>query len=172
MESAIRENQSLDITAAAQFVDPITSVTVLAAPEATEGRIALFETRERRGAGPPLHRHSHEDELVFVLDGQVTFHVANGRIEGTPGTCAVLPRGSEHGYVIESDEARLLIVLAPAERGFEGCVGNMSRCASEPVPGQERTADQDIEPLVATAARYGVEITGPRPDDAEGGTSR
>ena len=33
----------------------------------TRGRLALVETRERRGEGPPRHRHRWEDEIVYVL---------------------------------------------------------------------------------------------------------
>ena len=146
------------------------SVTVAAAPHATQGRIALYETRERRGEGPPLHRHSRGDELVFVLDGRVTFHLGEERVEGRAGSCVVLPRGGEHGYVVASERARLLIVLAPAEDGYDDCLRAMNRCASGPEPGPESKTGQEIERLVAMAARHGVEITGPRNDDGNGAT--
>ena len=139
-------------------------VRVLAEGGETGGRIALVETTERRGAGPPLHRHTHQDEWVYVLEGRVTFHIEGERFAGSAGTCAVLPRGREHGYGIDSDEARLLMVLAPAESGFETCIGEMIRCHDGAATGQE------IERLVATAARHGVEITGPRNDNANGAT--
>ncbi|MDQ3539355.1 MAG: cupin domain-containing protein, partial [Chloroflexota bacterium] len=121
--------------------------------------------------------HSREDELVFVLDGRVTFHVASERIEGSPGACVVVPRGSEHGYVIESNHARLLVVLAPAEQGVEEWIGEMSRCGNGRAVGSDSgaeaaLAEQDIERLVARAARHGVEITGPRPDGSDEGTDQ
>ena len=157
-----------DSLAAAQFGGSERFVTVLASPDATEGRIALYETRERRGEGPPLHRHSQGDELIFVLDGRVTFYLGEERVEGMAGSCVILPRGGEHGYVVVSERARLLVVLAPAERGYDDCLQEMSRCASE--PGPESGTGQEIERLVATAARHGVEITGPRDDDVPGAT--
>ena len=36
------------------------------------------------------------------------------------GTCALLPRGSEHSYSVESAEARLLVVVAPGLEEFYG----------------------------------------------------
>jgi len=140
------------------------SVTILAAPEVTEGRIALLELRGQHGAGPPLHRHSREDELIYVLDGQVTFYLAGERIEGAVGTWVFLSRGTAHGYAIESETARLLVVLVPAERGIEECIRALSSDAIEPAAGTDPGSGWDIERLVTTAARYGVEITGPRPD--------
>lgn len=148
----------------------VSSVTILAAPEVTDGRIVLIELRGRHGSGPPLHRHSREDELIYVLDGRVTFHVAGERIEGAAGTWVFLSRGSAHGYTIESWTARLLVVLVPGERGIEECIRALSHLAIDPAR-EDAASGRDIERLVATAARYGVEITGPRPDgpDSEAG---
>ncbi|HEV2129036.1 MAG TPA: cupin domain-containing protein [Thermomicrobiales bacterium] len=124
--------------------------------------MAVFAVMERRGAGPPMHRHSRQDELIVVLEGRVTFYRAGERIDGREGVCIVLPRGTEHGYVVESNAARLLIVVAPAERDFEACLAEMSRCTDEPVADLEQ-GELAIERLISTAAGFGVEITGPRP---------
>ena len=144
-----------------------TAVTVLAVPEAVERGLAVFAVRERRGAGPPLHRHSREDEVIIVVGGRATFFVASERIDGREGTCVVLPRGIEHGYVIDSDEARLLVVLAPATQGIDECMTEMSHYATESVAGLEPGTAQGVERLIATAARFGIEITGPRPEGDE-----
>ena len=61
-------------------------------------------------------------------------------------------------YRVESDEARLLIFLLPA--GLEGCYRELGQLAGEPDGGPGKGSDR-VERLVATAARYGVEITGP-----------
>jgi quercetin dioxygenase-like cupin family protein len=164
MTSASNEVQAIDVANATSPGSLEHSVTVLAMPDATEARIALLEARERRGAGPPLHRHSREDELVFVLEGRVTFHLGDERIEGVTGSSVVLPRGTEHGYVIESETARLLVAVAPAQPGIEQCMAELSRCPSGSATELEPEAGQDIERIVTTAARFGVEITRPRPD--------
>ena len=101
-----------------------------------------------------------------MLDGRVMFHLGEERIEGVAGSCVILPRSGEHGYVVVSEQARLLVVLAPADDGYDNCLGEMSRCANGAEPGPDAEAGQEIERLVATAARHGVEITGPRHDDA------
>ena len=127
--------------------------TVLVAGEQTEGRFAVVEIRQRPGAASPRHMHSREDELIYVLEGRVTFDRDGERLDGPSGTWLFLPRGSEHTFAVESAEARLLVMLAPA--GLERCLGESGQ-PDDPVAEQ-----QGIERLVATAARYGVAITGP-----------
>jgi quercetin dioxygenase-like cupin family protein len=166
MKQETHTSQSINPFQVADPRTPALPATILATPDATEGRIALFEIREGRGDGPPLYRHSRHDELVFVLQRRVTFYLGRERIKASTGSSVVLPRGTEHGYVIESDAARLLVVLAPAERGLEELLGDMSRCAKHPTVDPEPESAHDIERLISKAARFGVEITRPRPNGA------
>ena len=128
---------------------------VLVSGEQTQGRFAAIETRERPGAEPPRHVHHREDELIVVLDGRVTFDRAGERLTRCAGTWLFLARGCEHSYVVESAEARLLLLLSPA--GLEDCLRELGQ------PDALLADHHGIERLVATAARYGVEITGPCP---------
>ena len=88
--------------------------TVLVAGDLTDGRFAVIEAREKRGAEPPRHVHSREDEFIYVLDGRVTFEREGERFDASPGMWLYLPRGSQHRFSVESAEARLLVMLAPA----------------------------------------------------------
>ncbi len=97
--------------------------------------------------------HSREDQLIYVLDGRVTFDRDGERIDGPAGTWLFLPRGSDHTFSVESADARLLVMLAPA--GLENCLGESGQ------PDNPAAEQPVIERLVATAARYGVAITGP-----------
>jgi hypothetical protein len=67
-----------------------------------------------------------------------------------------LPRGVEHTFVVHSLEARVLTLYTPG--GFEGCLREMSA----PHPAGE-SATYEIERMIAVAAQYGCEITGPPP---------
>ena len=118
-----------------------------------QGRVAILERVERRGEEPPLHLHNREDEIVYVLEGELTYYVDEATHDATAGTCVFLPRGCEHSFSVESEEARLLVLVSPA--GLEGFYGEMD--------GDGTGANRDIERLVTVAARYGVEITGPPP---------
>ena len=127
-------------------------VGLLMTGEQTQGRFALVETVVRRTQEPPLHSHTREDELVYVLSGEVTFYVDGNRLERSAGSCVLLSKGHEHTYCVESGEARLLVLLMPA--GLEGYYREV---------GEYSDAELYIEQLIAVSARYGVEITGPGP---------
>ncbi len=123
-----------------------------------EGRVAILERVERRGEEPPIHLHNREDEIVYVLAGTLTYYMDEDTHTGTAGTCVFLPRGREHTFTVESEEARLLVMVVPA--GLEGFY--------EALDGDATGAACDIERLVTVGARYGVEITGPPPRTAHG----
>ena len=118
----------------------------------TGGRLALIETLEVRGAEPPRHCHHWEDETLYVLDGELAVYCGGTWTHTPAGTAVVLPRGTEHSFVVLSSSARVLTMFAPA--GFEAWYGAMGTVL--PWRGE-------IEHIVATAARYGCEITGPHP---------
>src|ERR1700738_5170893 len=54
------------------------------------------------GEEPPLHVHKNEDEWFYLLDGEMTFHVAGENYSGTPGTFVSFPRGIPHTFSVES----------------------------------------------------------------------
>lgn len=127
-------------------------VSLLVTGQQTQGRFALVETVVRRAEDPPLHSHTHEDELVYVVQGEVDFYLDGKRLECAAGDCVFLPKGSEHTYCIKSEEARLLVLLMPA--GLEGYYQELDK----PID-----AEQSVERLITVSARYGVEIMGPGP---------
>ena len=122
---------------------------ILVGGEETGGRFALVETVEERCAEPPRHLHHWEDETLYVLEGALDVWVAGGWVEVPAGAAVFLARGVEHAFRVETARARVLVFLTPA--GFEGFYREMDAAGSE------------VERLVATAARYGCEITGPAP---------
>jgi quercetin dioxygenase-like cupin family protein len=67
----------------------------------------------RAGEEPPLHTHSREDELVFVVEGKLIARVGDARVEVGPGAYAALPRGVPHTIEVVGDEATLLVSFVP-----------------------------------------------------------
>ncbi len=61
--------------------------------EHTNGTLQAVEFLAPRNFGPPLHRHDGEDELFYILDGELW--LASGDVEAVHGEGAVawLPRG-------------------------------------------------------------------------------
>ena len=127
--------------------------TVLLAGAETGGRLAVVETVEARGAALPLHRHHWEDEVLYVVAGELAVRLGGAWRRVPAGAAVLLPRGVEHAVAAATPEARVLTILTPA--GFEGFHrewGTMTAGVAT-----------DLERLVALAARYGCEITGPPP---------
>ena len=91
----------------------------------------------------------------------MTFLCGDDRLSAGAGTWIWGPRGIPHGFRVEgSAPARLLLFATPA--GFEQFVIDLGEPAadwSSPPAGPP-----DMEKLMATAARYRVDILGPLPD--------
>lgn len=67
----------------------------------------------RAGEEPPMHTHSREDELVYVVQGHLIARVGDARVEVGPGAYAALPRGVPHTIEVVGDEATLLASFVP-----------------------------------------------------------
>ena len=129
----------------------------LATGEDTSGKYALWEAVVSPGGGPPPHVHSREEEGFYVLEGEITFFVGDQRLIASAGMFANMPVGTPHSFKNEGGKpARMLISVAPA--GLE----KMFFEVGVPVPPGATTAPLptkgEIERLLATAPRYGIEI--------------
>ena len=91
---------------------------VLLRSEQTGGRVAVVRNTVPAGwAGPPLHHHAF-DEAFYVLDGELTFQVADRRVTAGPGALAFAPRDVVHTLANHGDTAATyLLVITPG--GFE-----------------------------------------------------
>ena len=68
--------------------------------------------------GAPLHRHNHEDEYSFVLEGRIGALLGNEVIYGNVGNLIFKPRGQWHTFWNAGDQpARILEIISPS--GFE-----------------------------------------------------
>jgi quercetin dioxygenase-like cupin family protein len=98
--------------------------TVKAGERQTTSGAAVFEYVTRKGEEPEVHTHPTEDEMFYVLEGQLSFQCNDQRFEVEPGGFVFLPRGVEHGYTIRSDgPVRLLVITAPPRERSNGWGG-------------------------------------------------
>lgn len=134
--------------------------------DAVDGRLSILEVLATRAAEPPRHIHHREDELWYVLDGQMTFQVGERTLQAPAGAFAFAPKGVAHAFTIDVEPTRVLILASPS--GFE-------RFALElgvPATDDEMPAGLTLpgpEILGPVAARYDIEIVGPPIRIAEGG---
>ena len=112
------------------------------------------------GSGPPPHIHNREDEAFYVLEGEIQFHADGSSFAATSGAWVTLAKGSLHHFKnTGSKPARMLIMVTPS--GLENFFLEIGREAidgeSEPVA----PTPEDIQKLLQTAPKYGLEIRMP-----------
>lgn len=135
-------------------------MTFLATGEDTRGQFALIEAAMRRGNVPPPHIHHREDEIFYVLEGEITVSVGDRTIRGTSGTMIFLPRDVRHSFTIESEQSRMLILVTPA--GFDGWFREFSVPApSMTLPPLDQPGYADVQGMLDAALRYGLEFVLP-----------
>jgi quercetin dioxygenase-like cupin family protein len=87
----------------------------------TNGQLAMFEFTVPAGAKVPApHSHSHFDEIVYGLQGVMTFTVNGNPVNVGPGDSCFIPRGAVHGFNnLTQAPAKALAVATPAHIGPE-----------------------------------------------------
>jgi quercetin dioxygenase-like cupin family protein len=134
-------------------------MTFLATGADTHGQFALIEAVARKGNVPPPHIHHREDEIFYVLEGEVVVSVGDRTIKGTPGTMVFLPRDVAHSFTIESEQSRMLILLTPA--GLEKWFKEFSVPAQAmTLPPADETGYREVQSMLEAAPRYGIEFVG------------
>lgn len=113
------------------------------------GGFSLVEhTLSPRALAAPLHRHIHEDEYSYVLEGQLGALLGEEMVTGGPGSLIVKPRGQWHTFWNAGDRpARILEIISPA--GFEQFFAKVVEL------GGMMNADPRI--MGELSARYGME---------------
>ena len=132
-------------------------MTFLATGEDTEAQFALIEAVTRKGNGPPPHIHHREDETFYVLEGEITVSVGDRTIKATPGMMVFLPRGIAHTFVVDSEQARVLVLVTPA--GLEGWFKEFSVPAPAiALPPPAELSYSQIQEILAEAPKFGLEF--------------
>ena len=97
------------------------------------------------GYGVPPHSHDDEDEVFYILDGELTLDFVNGNRLARTGDTVVLPRGGVHGFRnVSATPVRFLVIAADGRRAMA-----MFRAL-------DRLPEQTPETVGATCAAHGV----------------
>lgn len=84
-------------------------------PQDTGGAMAMIDITLPRGVEPPPHIHKNEDEIFYLLEGSIKFHIGDREIEAKAGDAVFAPRMTPHHFIIENDQARFLNIMTPGK---------------------------------------------------------
>lgn len=120
-------------------------VTFKATGADTAANLTTFESVIAPGDGPPLHVHANEDEVLYVLEGEMRFQLGDEVHSAPVGSLMYVPRGTPHCFQNAGQSpSRLLIFFTPSgmERFF-------------------RLTGGDPAAFQAAAAEVGMDVVGP-----------
>ena len=82
----------------------------------TQGAFSVVEFVTPPGKGVALHVHEREDELVYLLEGEIEVTLGNQKMKAVPGVMAILARGIPHGFInLGNNPSRLLDTILPGQ---------------------------------------------------------
>ena len=128
----------------------------------TDGRFAVVEhLLPPRALAAPLHRHHHEDEYSYVLEGSVGVWLGGEERVATVGHLVFKPRGQWHTFWNAGDTpARILELISPG--GFEQAFRDLDELGGELTPeavaiiGERYSVDIDFEGTGPVVERHGL----------------
>ncbi len=101
------------------------------------------------GQSSSRHAHSRQDELIYVLEGEVVLHTNEGEQILTPGMCAGFPAGGgdAHRFVNRSARDVLLLVIGDRTGGDTVSYPDIDMHGTLGPDGKYRFTTKDGKPL-------------------------
>ena len=132
-----------------------TLINYLADSADTNGAYCLLETLAKPGSEPPPHVHSREDELFYVLEGDLEVFAGDDVLTVGAGGCVFLPRLKPHAFFIRSSSLRMLALFTP------GGIEEKFRSVSTPAAGLQLSDTVLPHPAMGKVGDLGVRFLSP-----------
>jgi quercetin dioxygenase-like cupin family protein len=118
----------------------------------TNGDNYTFEVVSPPGLGIPPHVHEHEDEVIYVLEGEYAIWLAGETFTATAGTTIHFPRYTPHGFQnIGSTTGRTLWNVTPGAN-FEPFFDELGSLPPGP---------PDLAKVAAIFGKYNIDLLPP-----------
>lgn len=119
-------------------------------PTLGSDNLALGTQQVTRGAGIPIHRHLHMQEIFYVLEGSGTLTLEDVPHPFERGDTIFIPKNSWHGFANPDHELLLLWIVSPP--GLEGFF--RETCSPPGVAPKQLTREQ----IRTIARKYDTEF--------------
>jgi len=133
-------------------------MSILISSGDTNGAFSLIHGYEIKGLEPPPHIHTREDESFYILNGEIDYTVDKEVFHAKRGDWIFLPRNIQHSFMVQSEQAEVLINLSPG--GFEEYFREMSEPARDLVIPPRPNGPPDVKRIIETASKYGIKFPG------------
>jgi quercetin dioxygenase-like cupin family protein len=128
----------------------------------TGGQFSLVEHPiPPRTLAAPLHRHAHEDEYSYVLEGRLGAKLGDDVVYAEAGDLVFKPRNQWLTFWNDGDSlCRILEIIAPG--GFEGMFDEMGSMTGPPTLDELRALghkygiDEDFESIGRLCQEFGL----------------
>lgn len=128
----------------------------------TNGEYWALEGLADKNMAVPLHAHSREVEIWYVLEGEITFTIGDDKKTVGAGAFAYIPRNVPHTFQIRSKTARWFGIGMPA--GLDNWFFETGVPAPSLTLPPPPDAPPDVDMIVASLKAYGTDTLGPPPD--------
>jgi len=118
----------------------------------TGGTRYVFEVLSPPGLGIPPHVHSHEDEVICVIEGEFEVFLGGQVFRAGAGSVLNFARGTPHGFQnVGSTPGRTMWIVTPGA-SFEDFFHELAHMPPGP---------PDFPKIAALFGKYGMEVLPP-----------
>jgi quercetin dioxygenase-like cupin family protein len=128
----------------------------------SEGALGVSRVTQPPGVATPLHRHTHEAEAFYLLDGTMTYRAGDETFELSAGSFIYLPKGLPHAFRVTGDRPVQFLGLTVPGHLLQ-LYDEVGVPASERrLPGEDGLPmEEEIARWNEMGPRYGLEVVGP-----------
>jgi quercetin dioxygenase-like cupin family protein len=91
-------------------------VVIKASGDDTSGQLGVMESTYPPALVVHPHVHAGEDEMFYLLDGELTGFCGDDHWTATAGSFVFVPRDRLHGFTVTSSEpARAIVITGPSQ---------------------------------------------------------
>ena len=136
------------------------SIHFLLTGEDTNGSVSVFEVMVPAGQklAAPAHKNDAYEEILYGIQGVVTWTINGNAVEVGPGQAVCIPRGAVHRFDnFGTQDAKQLAIISPAIMSpayFREASAVLSEAAGGP---------PDVAKMVEVFRRHGMTIASPQP---------
>jgi len=106
------------------------AVVMKASGARTGGQLAVMESVYPPGLRVSEHVHAGEDEMFFLLAGELSVFCGDQSWSATAGSFVFVPRDHPHGFTVSgAGPARALVITGPAQ--LDGQIANRAEQVPE-----------------------------------------